>query len=70
MHRAKEDVDWRMQNLVDHKGRGVVLIRNPYESINSHWSHYLSRDLVSTNYFAKEHIKLAIFEDFVKSEAK
>ena len=59
-----------MQNLVDHKGRGVVLIRNPYESVNSHWSHYLATDLQSTNYFAREHIKLAIYEDFAISEAR
>eukprot|EP00090_Calanus_glacialis_P010224 TRINITY_DN18603_c0_g1_i1.p1 TRINITY_DN18603_c0_g1~~TRINITY_DN18603_c0_g1_i1.p1 ORF type:complete len:584 (-),score=121.65 TRINITY_DN18603_c0_g1_i1:74-1825(-) len=37
---GREDLQWRMQNVVYFSGGGVLLIRNPYDAIRSSWNHF------------------------------
>ncbi len=37
--RGSEDFGWRLNHILRFGGRGIVLIRNPYDAVISYWNH-------------------------------
>ena len=39
--RSRDPAEWRMNHIRNFEGRGILLLRNPYTAVVSHWNHRL-----------------------------
>ena len=69
-NRYPEALEWRLRSIVSVKGRALVLLRNPYESLLSHFTHERTGgyDVNGNLSFVQPELDSPLFHAFVLRE--
>ncbi len=65
--RHSEDLGWRLEHILRFGGRGLLLVRNPYDAVVSYWNHATAGEHVVLPNMV-EHLHTEDFKNFAMVE--
>ncbi len=66
--RGREDVTWRMRNVLAYSGRAILVIRDPFRAIVSYWNHIVTKTRLECSKQLLQEVRSDLFNRFFINE--